>query len=730
MKGRKSLTFLRRVASVWEVKERLDVAYNAWLKQRIESELVDSPPMRAQFEEVYTAYREVREKTRSRRLAVRMGATSSEGDGEQDRGGDDTFFAWYFRGEGPRGWLSGASFSQRFVEAGYELSTFFEDNLTADLLDVSPHGVLDALAEAMGMTTSDAAAAVDDRAKHYLTQAKEPGRRELFEAAQGAAIDLLRTTPSESRSACAELVWQLRFEKRRHQDVTGPTRAVSAYLALPTFFTTLREPRWAELRNALWPAPAGRFAETFRERELRRELLRAQTRLGHPLIDIYLLAMRQRGTLRTGVGEAGESVSEAPRTSALGDEFITQVLEMLDAQRRQTGAGRAWAAFDELAEGAQHFELILDVNEPGIRSRELLEVGRIFGALLRQQQPVGGMTGQVNKTLVRQFRMPGYPLVLLSTDLLQEGEDLHTFCAEVLHYGLAWMPSSIEQRIGRVDRVRSKTERTVASTGDTLPQESRLQVYYPHLEDTVERLQVRRVLRRMHEFIRLTHEGLATTSAESSSLSVTEEMSGSPDLPDPIQTLLETSFPVKAHDLAGDRTRLAVTAASADRSRARLTAFASVTSLDQGRLPVTWETAADGHSVSGTVELEKGRQQHFVLHLKSFGERLVARCVSPVGRLTNEQLDRVKALSSKVPVQLGVIDEGEDRGCDLTVEEEVLLGEPENDASRMAWLARRVVLAADGLEHELFDGTDHGPDVFRRQLAAEGRNPEHAERTR
>lgn len=163
LKGRKSLTFLRRVASVWEVKERLDVAYNAWLKQRIESELVDSPPMRAQFEEVYTAYREVREKTRSRRLAVRMGATSSEGDGEQDRGGDDTFFAWYFRGEGPRGWLSGASFSQRFVEAGYELSTFFEDNLTADLLDVSPHGVLDALAEAMGMTTSDAAAAVDDR---------------------------------------------------------------------------------------------------------------------------------------------------------------------------------------------------------------------------------------------------------------------------------------------------------------------------------------------------------------------------------------------------------------------------------------------------------------------------------------------------------------------------------------------------------------------------------------
>lgn len=732
LQGRKSLVFLRRVASVWEVKERLDIAYNSWLKQRIEAELVDSPSMLEEFEEVYTSYREVRDTTRARRLAVRMGAPNLERDAEQDRGGDDTFFAWYFRGEGPRGWLSGASFSQRFVEAGYELSTFFEDNLAADLLDVSPHDVLDALAEAIGMTTSDAAAAVDDRAKHYLTQAKEPGRRELFEAAQGAAIDLLMSSQvtDAPRRERAAIVWQLRFEKRRHQDANGPTRAVSAYLALPTFFTALREPRWAELRNALWPAPAGRFAEAFRDRELRRELLRAQARLGHPLIDIYLLAMRQRGRLRTGGGEAGESFSEAPRTSALGDEFITQVLDMLDAQRRQAGAGRAWAAFDELAEGAQHFELILDVNEPGIRSRELVEAGRVFGALLRQQQPVGGMTGQVNKTLVRQFRMPGYPLVLLSTDLLQEGEDLHTFCAEVLHYGLAWMPSAIEQRIGRVDRVRSKTERTAASAGDTLPDESRLQVYYPHLEDTVERLQVRRVLRRMHEFIRLTHEGLATMSAESSRLSVSDEMSGSPDLPDPIRTVLETSFPVREGDLAGSRPRLAVTASCSERAGARLAAFASVTTLDQGRLPVRWERAIDGHSVSGTVELHAERQQHFVLHLKSFGERLVARCVSPVGRLTSEQLDRVKTLSARVPVQLGVLEEGDDRGCDLTVEEEVLLGEPENDTSRMAWLARRVVLAADSLEHELFDGADHGPDVFRRQLAAEGRNPEHAERTR
>ena len=45
----------------------------------------------------------------------------------------------------------------------------------------------------------------------------------------------------------------------------------------------------------------------------------------------------------------------------------------------------------------------------------------------------------------------------LVTDLLQEGEDLHTFWSDVFHYGISWTPSAMEQRIGRVDRVRSLT---------------------------------------------------------------------------------------------------------------------------------------------------------------------------------------------------------------------------------------------------------------------------------
>ena len=194
-------------------------------------------------------------------------------------------------------------------------------------------------------------------------------------------------------------------------------------------------------------------------------------------------------------------------------------------KQRMTALGeRRWAAFDELFQIAQNFDLILDVNAPDARITPLVETARYFGSILRQQQPVGGMSGQVNKTLVQQFRMPGYPFVLVSTDLLQEGEDLHTFCSAVLHYGIAWTPSSMEQRIGRIDRVRSQSERRLSGTAVLPEGADRLQVYYPHLEDTVEVLQVQRVLRRMDTFLRLMHEGLSVPKGDHRRVDVSREM--------------------------------------------------------------------------------------------------------------------------------------------------------------------------------------------------------------
>ena len=102
--------------------------------------------------------------------------------------------------------------------------------------------------------------------------------------------------------------------------------------------------------------------------------------------------------------------------------------------------------------------------------------------------------------------MPGFPLALVTTDVLQEGEDLHTFCRQVVHYGITWTPSAMEQRTGRIDRIGSLVQRRLDGA-DTEPEAADfLQVYYPHLQDTVEVLQVRRVLHRLNRFLQLIHQ--------------------------------------------------------------------------------------------------------------------------------------------------------------------------------------------------------------------------------
>ena len=729
-RGRKALVFLRRVASVWEVKERLDRAYNEWLIGRLRQDFEGAGQIRAELDALYAKYTDIRAKNRSARLAARMGAGSNGAESEQDRGGDDTFFAWFFRGEGPEGgWLSGAKYSQRFAEAGYELSTFFEDNYAADLLGVSPGDVLAALATAIGQAPDAAESLLAERAAWYLTRAKRPVRRDLFEAAQGGALDLLkeRAEDLDLRTRAATM-WQIRFEVRKQPKPAVNTSGLLPALEFDTLFSALRAPEWAALREALWPTPkSADFAASFSERELRRELFATMARLGHPIIDVYAEAMRRRGSLKTGTAEESERDSAVKPKEEPDVPFHQAVLAMLERQRIAASGTHDWSGFDELSEAARNFHLILDVNEPSVRTKPLVEAGRVFGALLRQQQPVGGMTGQVNKTLVRQFRMPGYPFVLLSTDLLQEGEDLHTFCSDVYHYGLAWTPSAVEQRIGRVDRVRSKTERTASTIVGPLPDEKRLQVFYPHLEDTVERLQVRRVLRRMHEFLRLMHEGLGGAPQEASRLNVTREIVGLSDLPEPIKTALTTAFPVESKDLEGQRRTLAVTPELSQEFADRLSRLRTVGALAGNE--VIWDQQVERHCSSGLLKLDSARSQHFLLHLQSFDEHLVMRCVSHVGRIDEpELLEKVKQLSRRTVEQLGLIEEADDRGVTLTVEEEVLLGGPSTDEARVGWLVTRVAAAADRLEQELWDGRDTPANDLDPELALEGRVVMHVDR--
>jgi hypothetical protein len=133
---------------------------------------------------------------------------------------------------------------------------------------------------------------------------------------------------------------------------------------------------------------------------------------------------------------------------------------------------------------------------------------------LNKQSPVLGVTGSSrgHQTALRQFRMPGYPMVLVCTDTLKEGVDLHLFCDQVVHYGVAWTSGDLEQRIGRVDRFFSQIERRLKKGEPGSPPQ--LGVFYPHVSSSLEKGQVDFVIERKRQSERLMDTCLVLDSEE------------------------------------------------------------------------------------------------------------------------------------------------------------------------------------------------------------------------
>jgi superfamily II DNA or RNA helicase len=706
-KGTKTLVFVRRVASVKELKRKLDEKYDEWLIARLIRGLPES--MHPRLRQLFETYCSEKLAIDSQRNLLKP--TNRDSRDDSDRGGYDTFFAWFFRGEGPRGVVSGANIQQRFIQRGAAYATFFSDNYVADILGCRPGEVEDKLVSAIGVSRDELRKELRRRSALFLSTAKKVPRADRFEAVQAAAIQWLKDIAGPFQHA-ARIVWHERFEG------SGPTRhaanapPIGHWLELKTFFTELRER--SELRDAIWPGEdCPTDMQAFRERELRGQLLATVARLGHGLIDLYVMTMARLDSFEL---RAQEDSDEDSVDREVGRIF--EFLDLLEGQMREPREGRDWGVFEELREIAENYDLILDVNAPDVRHQALAESGRAFGQLLRQQQPIGGMSGQVNQTLVRQFRMPGYPLVLITTDLLQEGEDLHTFCSAVHHYGISWTPSSMEQRIGRIDRVRSQTDRRISALkSHSLEGDDKLQVYFPHLEDTVELLQVQRVLERMNVFLKLMHEGLTTADREQRKINSNQEFARVRRTVQQIEGRLASAFPIRAEHLSGSIKQLAVQPGVSDQIRIR---FKNLMMLDLPDLQISWEKQPKDTQLTGTVFLPT-RIQPFTLLLESLNACPAIRCISPVGRIDppNEQ-GEIVASAARMCAKFGAILTSDAQTYDLTVESEVLFAPTEShDAKRIAILIARVVNQADASEQEYLPNVDEVMDTFREDLHRE-----------
>lgn len=120
--------------------------------------------------------------------------------------------------------------------------------------------------------------------------------------------------------------------------------------------------------------------------------------------------------------------------------------------------------------------------------------GRQRGELLLPNvRLVNGRTKPATRQrLMLAFNSPFFPEVLITSNVLAEGVDLHRYCRAVIHHDLDWNPSVIEQRTGRVDRIGAKVE----WAGDGRP----IHVFLPYLAATQDEKMYRGVMDRERWF--------------------------------------------------------------------------------------------------------------------------------------------------------------------------------------------------------------------------------------
>jgi hypothetical protein len=102
----------------------------------------------------------------------------------------------------------------------------------------------------------------------------------------------------------------------------------------------------------------------------------------------------------------------------------------------------------------------------------------------------GAVKPETRHRLMLTFNSPFFPEVLIASNVLAEGVDLHRFCRHVIHHDLCWNPSTLEQRTGRLDRIGTKVERCGHP----------IRVYLPYLAETQDEKQYRVVMDRERWF--------------------------------------------------------------------------------------------------------------------------------------------------------------------------------------------------------------------------------------
>jgi len=334
-------------------------------------------------------------------------------------------------------------------------------------------------------------------------------------------------------------------------------------------------------------------------------------------------------------------------------------------------------------------------------------------ALFANLAPVIGTSGQdkLNKRRVAaQFRLPGFPYVLITTDILKEGEDLHTFCKNIYHYGIAWNPIDMEQRTGRIDRIGSFATRFIKSKGK-IDFEDKVQIFFPYLTDTLEVNQVIKVLANMNEFVDSFYDFTKTYDTDST-VAANEEIKAIPlQRMEKLESKYEyTKFHSELENVKVEMLEYGNLEERYKTSLQELTkkinesfAFFTLAHLDQFN-----------YSISGTIKLQSSqslnynhfnlkidglqneRRGHFKISLGYNPEthQYIYKLYSKICRTTN----KVNAIKQFCKSKLTIIEYN-----DNLLLKEVL---KENDQSKIIEVLKESVYISDILEYHFMDRAD------------------------
>jgi len=602
--GDKSLVFVRRIRTTEElaakVVDHLDAALIGAVRGLLPPSLV---PEFAERVRQYEALRRARSAPRP---------LAEAGDDETDAGGSDSFFAWFFRGAGTDPDRLGARLRrQAFQAPRHPWSIFFHDNHVLWLLGDE----LRALRPWIERNRDR----LDEEARRRFPSATVPGARHFYEAWQAAGLAVLEEVGDARQAALASTLLDDLYPRRKGK-WDGDLGDAASELARRPFFARLRN---HPLGEVLWPTrPDADTWIELREREERRQLLASTLRLGSPVVALWTTAVRVADSFGVPGGAEG---------ARLFDDLVEQFLDRLSRDAAEQGKH---TAYSELEQIATHHRALSGQNFAGIGDVALADLSRYYQAHLSRQSPVvalhgGSKSGQA----LTQFRMPGYPLVMVATEVVREGVDLHTFCARVLHYGIAWTSSATEQRTGRVDRLGSLTQRRYLPGAP----DAMLQVHYPHLWDSVEPLQLAVLYRRMDRFLRMVHDDLGSLDDEGSRIELDVEIGRRIEYPAPPTRKLRSAFGVGEPDLSGGPlAEVDVEPPIAPDDLRRVLSDLASELRDDPRGRPSWHGEVRLSSGSITSDSEEGaRRQPFraALRTRRDGSGFYLRLVSPIGRL-------------------------------------------------------------------------------------------------